>query len=268
MLYTILLVLFLHTAQSTKNYSVITWNMQGAFCSGEPVSKWLQIRQLIGDGAEIVALQEAGSPNAIPSQDQITPFYIDNPDNVPENLTCYRWDIGTSTRVRTAYIYFLNLDTRGHRVNLAFVSVDEADEVVLLRQSVTTLGRPALGIIIGSSIFFNIHAISSTRGHDAPALINRIYQYTVDEDISSWMILGDFNQNSTTLESRIASEYSLINSSVMAVAQDQPTHYRGGNLDFAVVPRTQQTIFPTIIIPTDLTAYSDHIPVAFPSCGH
>lgn len=84
--------------------------------------------------------------------------------------------------VRGLFIYYAEVT---QRVNTAIVSRVQADQVFLFRQfSMTENARPTLGIRIGNTYFFTVHAQSMDDGetgnrNEAPEIVNAIENYMV-----------------------------------------------------------------------------------------
>ena len=121
---------------STPAYSMFTskktatWNLQGAGHATD--NKWSnQVSTMtVGpDAVNILGLQEAGSP---PPSAQFTwsssQFF--QPDNLTTPVTAYLWQV---RRNEYRYIYFSDNDAGAHRVNVAIVTDEIPDEVVILR---------------------------------------------------------------------------------------------------------------------------------------
>ena len=139
-----------------EDFKIGTWNLQGSSASTE--SKWnVSVRQLISGSnpVNILMVQEAGS---IPRSARPTGRVVQPGGTPVEEFT---WDLGTSSRPRTVFIYYAPIDVGARRVNLAIVSDRQADEVLVVRQDrvATDASRPALGIRIGNDVFFSIHAL-------------------------------------------------------------------------------------------------------------
>lgn len=252
-----------------EDYKSGTWNLQGSSAATE--SKWsVSVRQLIvGENAlNVLAIQEAG---AVPASARRTGRMI-QPGGTP--IEEYIWDLGTSTRPRSVFIYYANIDVGARRVNLAIVSDRQAEEVFVVRQMTVSpdVSRPAIGIRIGNDAFFNIHALANGGG-DAGALVTAIHDRFDNQPNINWMILGDFNRNPATLQAGLDTR---VTRNIRIVAPNSPTHFSstGGNrvIDYAVIGRTQpQTTTPSLpaLIALLMTASfrshlaSDHFPVRF-----
>jgi cytolethal distending toxin subunit B len=224
-------------AQSAiRDYRTLTWNMQGS-CSNDNSpnqNKWVVVRRNFLD-YDFLALQEAGALSSLPGSNPIPFSNIDNPDSVSNSLSIHQWNLGTNSRPEFRYIYFLETDTGGNRVNLAIVTRLQADQVILLQPDRSF--RPILGIRYRSNYVFNIHAASmGSRNNNAPNLINRVYNYMQTRGSDSWIVMGDFNRSPDSLMNSLQSRYPVVALSVMTVNQRHATQRSGGNLDYAVVP--------------------------------
>jgi hypothetical protein len=169
---------------SSDSHHVATWNMQGASHSTE--NKWnTGVAQMIRD-YRLVSLQEAG---AVPNSAKHTRDYGVGGRTVKE----YTWG-GTATRPGP-YIYWLETDAKGNRVNLAVVSANRAEDVDV----VSGPYRPALGIRIGTGYYFSVHASAGNGGGDAPTLLKNIDSAVSthgknDHASYTWYALGDYNR--------------------------------------------------------------------------
>lgn len=86
-----------------ENYNSGTWNLQGASASTE--SKWnISIRQLVtgANPMDILAVQEAG---VLPSTAIMTPRQV-QPVGVGIPIHEYEWNLGSSSRPNSVYIYY------------------------------------------------------------------------------------------------------------------------------------------------------------------
>lgn len=211
------------------DFEIVSWNMQGSNASTE--SKWRgNIIPLILGGAEIILLQEAGQVPATAMTPTGRQF------NTPITVTEHIWNIQTRSRPRNLFIYFINTDPGGNRVNMAIVSRVRADDAFVLTHTAGTV-RPAMGIRIGMDAFFTIHA-GSPGGNDAPRLINAVSDFftnNADPDLRNvrWFVGGDFNRSPDSF--RMALDRSFPRTDVEIIRTNQPTQSSGGELDYAVV---------------------------------
>lgn len=68
------------------------------------------------------------------------------------------------------------------------------------REDRVYINRPAIGIQLGNSFFFNIHPEPRRRANEAPMLVNVIQNYMrTYERNSTWVIMGDFNREPNEL---------------------------------------------------------------------
>lgn len=251
-----------------NEYNVATWNLQGSSASSE--SKWnINVRQLItGRGsADILMVQEAGSLplSAVPTGRMIQPVGVGTP------IHEYTWNLGTNSRPNNVFIYYSRLDVGANRVNLAIVSRFSAQEAFIIHPSTAVpQARPAIGIRIGTDVFFSVHALSSGGG-DALSLINNVNSFFNQNETRrgySWMLVGDFNRSPTSLQNALRTEPSVDNRTLI-IAPTEPTHRSGSILDYAVIhnstgQETQLNIGASIMfnqIRSQIT--SDHYPVSF-----
>lgn len=264
-------VLFsLSSYANLSDFKVATWNLQGSSAVNE--SKWnINVRQLLSgeQGADILMVQEAGS---LPSSAVRTSRVIQHGGTPVEE---YTWNLGTQSRPNVVYIYYSRLDVGANRVNLAIVSRRQADEVFVVHSDSSVLqSRPAIGIRIGTDVFFTVHALS-TGGSDAVSLIRNIFTAFLAPERRgySWMVVGDFNRAPTNLEVALRQEPAVSENTII-VAPTEPTHRSGNILDYAILhdahlPRREQVrerIGASLMLNqlrSQIT--SDHFPVSFVS---
>jgi len=167
----------------------ITWNMQGA--TGFRESKWTtDITRLLQMGAEVLCLQEAGVPPptavAIPP-----PAWIANtaPAGIP--WAFLQWNLGSRSRARYVYIFWMQTDPGANRNNLAIVSTQIPNGLIAVNGGLPG-ARPSIGIqmgIGGTNVnIYSLHAFSGGGGN-APNLINNINAVG-----GPWFALGDYNR--------------------------------------------------------------------------
>lgn len=247
-----------------ENYNVGTWNLQGSSASTE--SKWnVSVRQLItGDNpVDVLMVQEAG---VLPHTATMTERAV-QPVGVGIPIHEYLWNLGTRSRPSSAYIYYSRVDVGANRVNLAIVSRQRADEVIVIPPP-TTLSRPIIGIRIGNDAFFSIHALASG-GNDAGAIVQAIHEHFRNRPGINWMIAGDFNREPNDLLRILDAS---VRANVNVVAPDTFTQTGGRRvLDYALTGNSNTTVVYT---PPPLAAVlmfgnvrshlaSDHFPVNF-----
>lgn len=236
-----------------------TWNMQGGL-SGQ-YSKWDQVRRMMRREVEVLAIQEGGSPDSIPSISTLIDVNVVNPDGVDVPFSAYRWNSGSDSRPEIYYLYFLYSN---NRCNLAITTRVPADNVILLKRhrSFYDEERPILGVRLGNDYFFNIHAVTGG-GNNAPGLVNRTYSFMQEVGSNSWMLMGDFNRNSSSLMDSIRDDYNAIVDEVATVSQNLKTHINGGNLDYAVDPVAISAGHQAQRFDDATRQDSDHYPVKF-----
>jgi len=243
-----------------EDYKIATWNLQGSSANTE--SKWnISVRQLIsGDNAaDILAIQEAGSlPSTVSSTGRIA--RLSDEIAVEE----FAWDLGTRSRPDNVFVYYAPVDSGAHRVNLAIVSRQRADEIIILPPP-TTVSRPIIGIRINNDVFFSIHALANG-GRDAPAIVNAVYMHFQNQREINWLIAGDFNRDPDSLRIDLRLELSARSS---IIAPNLPTQRSGGRLDYAVAGNASGTLSKTVLSAILMLAnfksqlVSDHFPVNF-----
>jgi cytolethal distending toxin subunit B len=218
-----------------------TWNMQGANHSTE--NKWnTGVRALFnsipsgGGGITICCLQECGSVPASAQRVQLN-------CNVPQEVEVYLWGTARSG----IFIVYYPWDLNGNRCNLAIVTRDEPQGIVLLWPTALPMWRPVLGIALGGVCYFTIHAISPG-GSDVPGLLNSV-QFNVN---NPWIVAGDFN--------RVPTPIAGINGVLCRPNRPTyPTTHPLNQFDYAVrsngTPAVQGEVLDLIM--------SDHLPVKF-----
>ncbi|WP_161784493.1 FG-GAP-like repeat-containing protein [Actinokineospora spheciospongiae] len=169
--------------------NVGTWNLQGAGHSTE--NKWQTGVGSLMREYRLLALQEAGSPpeSAVEQQVVTTPDGTGREWRVHE----FRW-LGTESRPNS-YVYWLETDPNGHRVNLAIITRERVDAIDVVAGPY----RPALGVRQRGAWYFSAHGASGSGG-DVPTLLNNINQRVgahrqADHADYRWYALGDFNRD-------------------------------------------------------------------------
>lgn len=246
-----------------ENYNSGTWNLQGSSASTE--SKWnISIRQLVtGDNPmDILAVQEAG---VLPSTAMQTPRQV-QPVGVGIPIHEYEWNLGSSSRPNSAFIYYSRVDVGANRVNMAIVSRVRADEVFVLPPP-TVASRPIIGIRIGNDAFFSIHALASG-GNDAGAIVSAVDAFFRNRPEINWMILGDFNREAGALVPLLDAS---LRSRINIVSPSSFTQTGGRTIDYAITGNSNTA---TLYTPPPIVAIlaiaglrtflaSDHFPVNF-----
>ncbi|SEL81548.1 glycosyl hydrolase family 18 protein [Streptacidiphilus jiangxiensis] len=219
---------------------VITYNLQGATSGND--SKWTTVVAGYARRADIVVLQEAGAAPP-PSAPGTAPMVIPaaqlanaNAGNLPNigvanQVTHTQWRSGLAN----LDVYFLQTDPntngatgqqtyRGGRNNLAVVTHQAAAAVAAIPNPAG--GRATLGLLFGTTWYFDIHARAGTHGSDAPALINAIRTFVNGRNLGeAWAAIGDFNRDPGTLAPPAGAARA---------ATGLPTQQSGGELDYAV----------------------------------
>ncbi|MFC0309194.1 cytolethal distending toxin subunit B family protein [Gallibacterium trehalosifermentans] len=249
-----------------EDYKVATWNLQGSSAANE--NKWnVSVRQLItGPGAaDILAVQEAG---VLPSTAMITERTV-QPATIGIPIHEYTWNLGTTSRPDNVFIYYSRVDVGANRVNLAIVSRQRADEVIIIPPP-TVVSRPIIGIRIGNDAFFSVHALAN-RGVDSTAIVRAVFDYfnnRPEQRGVNWLIVGDFNRTPANLQSSLESSEPGVARHVNIIAPTTPTQQSGGTLDYGIVGNSL-SFSGTALIASILFGQirsqllSDHRPVGF-----
>jgi len=192
-----------------------SWNMQGEMGGGE--SRWhTGGQQMLRDGVQVAALQEAG--NAPPASSHWTHRVFPTP-----GVTEHRWNIGTRDRPDNVYIYWG--DTGQQRNGLAILSRERAHDAAQLAVNSPFNSRPMLGVQFGNDWYFTAHARAHGEHHanDAEDIIETVRQTMADRP-EDWMVIADFNNNPGRMPVRLQDHI---------IAANAPTQEGGGELDFA-----------------------------------
>ncbi|MGL4178732.1 MAG: endonuclease/exonuclease/phosphatase family protein [Dermatophilaceae bacterium] len=227
-----------------------TWNMQGASHVAE--NKWNHDVQPLMSNCDVLALQEAGSVPASATQ-------VGTYDLSGGTIGVYNWG-GTASR--PAYqIYWMQTDPNGNRVNLAIVApVGTASRVATF--FVTGQKRPVLGVLIGNTWYFSIHA-NASGPNDVQGILTHINHevevvYQADHNAQyDWVVLGDFNTSPAPGNFPLVSDW--------VIPPNGPTHNANlanptSQLDFAA---TNSTDHPPQGLVELQVHNSDHYPVYY-----
>ncbi|WP_165984337.1 GDSL-type esterase/lipase family protein [Streptomyces sp. YIM 98790] len=190
-------------ANPTSHY-VGTWNLQGSNHSSE--NKWNEGVATLMTAYRLVALQEAGT---VPSSARRNnTFAVTVPGGRQWTVEEYLWQ-GTQTRPGL-YVYWLQTDPAGNRVNLALVSASRADHVEVVEGPY----RPALGIRIGADYYFSVHGSAGNGGGDVSRLLQNIDDAVTlaedEDDDFTWVALGDFNREPDSLREALPDDLGLV----------------------------------------------------------
>jgi cytolethal distending toxin subunit B len=152
---------------------LVTWNMQGAKHATEQPWRTCARQFFVQHGADVVCLQECGSPPA--SAEEVT--------NAPTSSE-FDWD---TTSRKGFQIAFCDADPGGRRCNLAILTKEQPVETKAV--CVDGAKRPVLGADIGGVWVFCVHA-RADGGSDARALVNAA---AAAAGTRPWVVAGDFN---------------------------------------------------------------------------
>lgn len=234
-------------AVALEFHSPVTYNMQGGTAGDQ--SKWTNDVARLCQTHDVVLLQEAG-PTPPESSQTLSGGQL---GGFP--LTVARWNIGRSGDARTPdyrYVYFLQTDPSGGRVNLAIVLRQQADQFQLAQGGLPGQSRPALGIRLGAMWFYTVHGLSGS-GNDDRQLLQNI------SSVSSpyyWTAMGDYNRDPSSLTAP---------SGTRIYSSGQATQINGSELDYAVsndIVECGSSVTNTRVVARRLNGLSaDHFPV-------
>lgn len=258
---------------------VATWNMQGAGTTGgwtniggEYESKYgLGVLPLaVQNGAEVILLQEAGSPpGGATHLNDIPQNTFTRADGTQPPVREYRYG-GTASRPQ-GYLYWLHTDTSGtnppNRVNLAIATrtrIAPADIFVV--ESTIAGGRPALGVNIDGMVHFTVHGFSGN-GNDMAGLVNRIRIRMAAAGPNGaaldWAVMGDFNREPdalrTALDNLAPGQFAVY----APPSHTHPTLNPQSSYDYAVMPNAGNVPFVRASAVLRDQTMSDHLPVLY-----
>ncbi|MDT0616104.1 RICIN domain-containing protein [Streptomyces lancefieldiae] len=279
----------------------VTWNMHGSGIShaNNDANKWdLGVRGIIDSGApvDVIALQEAGVPPGGVAQAHYTipqppgtaqrpQYLVRGQDGQLVAPDVYEYPFGSATQ-QDGWLYWLRTDTRTEgagQVNLAIWTRERvydpatnptAEGRVFVVPTLTTpdqptQGRPALGVRLGDTVHFTVHAVSPG-GANAPALANRVrtVMRTAGDGggpLSS-VLMGDFNQEAGNLRAQLGTLHAVHSLTEPTFPVVPAPGQTGRTYDYAVVPRVSD---PNLQVQLrgagrlSRVRFSDHYPVAF-----
>ncbi|MEV6735315.1 ricin-type beta-trefoil lectin domain protein [Streptomyces sp. NPDC051364] len=210
--------------RTLEDFKLITFNLQGATNGRD--SKWTTDVPQLMRNHDILALQEAGA------QPRGTLLQTHTPEPGLPSITESRWRSGTGSRGHDYYVYFMETDPTGHRVNLAMVTRERASRVYAVNNAFQG-SRPAFGVRIDDTIYYTLHAMSGN-GNDGAILIGYIAAQAARAGCQ-FAAMGDFNREPDGLRPQLPGGTYLHNSNL-------PTHYSptgvDRELDYMVTDRT------------------------------
>ena len=225
-----------------------TWNMQGGDATVEDKWNACVLPLLTQTEADAVCVQECG--DRPPSADTLADSFVVPDPLAPwrhRTVDCHQWGTGRTTRFVTAYRW----DVDGDRCDLAIVSGAMPEDVRLLAGLRGGRRRPVLGVRLGDTWVFTLHAVSR-RGADAPGLVRAVMN-AVGGD---FVVAGDFNADPEVLRPRLPDATTLIPPGGNTYST---THPRARH-DYLIAPAGTAVSGGTVL--TGLV-YSDHFPVLF-----
>ncbi|MEV0115296.1 endonuclease/exonuclease/phosphatase family protein [Streptomyces sp. NPDC050844] len=253
-------------ARLVPPFTVETWNMQGAASGGE--CKWTQDVAPLAQNTDVVALQEAGQPPRAGTT--LERSWTRNGFTVQE----YRWHVGSRTRGRDYYLYWMETDPNGHRVNMALVVPEErrAQDILVAYDPAPAHRsvRPALGILPQGidAWVFTVHASAQPQtggggrgGWDGPRIVQAVECAVAGAPLGPypWVAAGDWN--------RIPNGWATAGTQTREVAPSEVTRPQSNAvIDYAVVAATLLTQLLLRAVFTDArrsAGQSDHLPVRF-----
>ncbi|MGI5460964.1 endonuclease/exonuclease/phosphatase family protein [Streptomyces sp. CA-249302] len=210
---------------AVEDHTNATYNMQGGG------NKWTtDIPQILRRGFNVVSLQEVG-PRP-PGTLTWTSNYLGGTANWNGwRVQEYQWrPLGQS---RNWYIYYIRTDfsgvagANGGRVNLAILTRDHPSQVHVARPAFygnngLPTSRPALGITLGNTLYFSVHALA-TGGSDGAQLVENMAALAGNQ--RTWAAMGDWNRRPRDLSIRRGWHKYTVGG---------PTHQSGNELDYMV----------------------------------
>jgi hypothetical protein len=247
---------------------IMTWNIQGATSNGGAPIWPAVLRIMIENNKEITAIQEAGDPNVIAAQleaagatgIQVQPAAVANlPQGFLATLITFQF------QAENYEIYLLSpnvvTDPRGLRVALVLRGVQGANP-----QAVTSSARrPALGITVGNTTYFSVHATATNQDPSTNELLLNIAEAGGS---SPWVALGDWNTDISNPDGinffatrALAADRSIRLQEPNGNTQNARTTLRS-RLDYAF-SNYNFTRLGQVIGDLDANNLSDHLPVNY-----
>jgi hypothetical protein len=189
--------------------TILTWNMQGG--QGDRESKWTNLSGAINNPGKFGL---ADAPNVIFLQEcSIPPNWITPPAwNVPGNVTCGSKNFGTSRRPQCYFIAHYTWGNVNNRVSFATLintqpnlqpdgitqlSDDLHLNVMVINPVAAAAStRPMIGVNIGGSRWFSMHAPSAVAAGFSRTYVSGMINSMM---ANNYVIGGDFNCEPVTL---------------------------------------------------------------------
>ncbi|MGW1195777.1 endonuclease/exonuclease/phosphatase family protein [Streptomyces sp. NPDC002536] len=252
------------SARVLPPFTVESWNMQGSTAGGQCI--WTMDVAPLAQNSDVVALQEAGQPPTAGTT--LENSWTQYGYTVRE----YRWHVGSRTRGQDYFLYWMETDPNGGRVNLALVVPEarRAREVLVAYDPARPSVRPALGILPSGidAWVFTVHASAQPQaggggrgGWDGPRIVQEVECAAAgaQQGPYPWVAAGDWN--------RIPNGWAAAGAQTREVAPTQATRPQSGTvIDYAVVAAA---LLGTLLLravftdPRRSAGQSDHLPVRF-----
>jgi hypothetical protein len=203
---------------AVEDYRPATYNMQGGG------GKWTtDIPAITGRGYNVISLQEVG-PTPPGRLIWSSGLLGGNQQWAGWRVQEYLWR--PQGQSQDWHIYFTRTDFGGNRVNLAILTSFDAPEVHIVRPAFwgnngLPTSRPALGITLGNTLFYSVHALASGGNDGAQLLANMAW----GAGTRLWAAMGDWNRAPNSLAIRRGWH---------RYTAGAPTHQSGGELDYMV----------------------------------
>lgn len=177
---------------------IMTWNIQGTTHLQGQQQTWLSVIQLMEDSdISIAAIQEAGSFDAIKQQLSGFDHNLQAQNVLTRDDSIVRL-ITFQYQANNYYVYMLEStvnDPNGKKIAIVLRNPAQApNDIVLVHAN--DARRAALGVRLGNTYYFSVHANSPSNSGSISNIIGNI-----DNQRYQWVALGDWNLNLT--QSRI-----------------------------------------------------------------
>ncbi|WP_316528164.1 glycosyl hydrolase family 18 protein [Kitasatospora brasiliensis] len=229
-----------------RDFRPATWNMQAAGARWRDV-----IPRLLETGDNVLALQEhpdtdpgvggRDDPNQRPDDftplghnslelgREILPGAPQGADDIADQiLTRFRW---VNPRNHQTYYVAHTVNDMQNRA-LAFVTAEEPAAYLLLQPAGSE--RPVLGVRLGQTWFFNIHANNEQGGGNDTGRILQAVATAPAVQGRSWAVMGDFNTPPDTTMQQARAAMGGAAGNLHVVRTNEATHVQGRELDYMV----------------------------------